>query len=432
MTTKLGSLPAAWKSSIITMIPKKVANSKNPKDYRPISLTSCISKVCEKLVKNQLNEFLKRNNLIIKQQSGFRAHRQIRDNIFHLSQKILESFNRKKKVCTIFFDIASAFDKVWHDGLIYKLIKLNCPVYLTMWIKDFLKDRTFEVRVNNCLSIKYNITAGTPQGACLSPILFSIYINDMPCNYKSNSLLFADDLASSHIFKKFGRIENQINAYLKTIEKWLCKWRLLMAPTKCSFLVFSKNNTSESSKLSLKLFGEILPVNDDPTFRGIRFDNHLTFNNQLAYLQSTRMQRMSILRVVSNRSWGLSVKTRELLYQTLIRSVVEYSSILFPCLSTSGRNKIEKIQNNCIKIIHNKSKFSSTTEVLQLTNIVAIEERFNALNLNYLKNCFIFNNELIIDLYKEFKNFSGGRQIEHKTLFCHYIEELNVFSELYL
>ena len=115
LTTKNGSLPTAWKSSIVTMIPKKVTNSKNPKDYRPISLTSCLSKVCEKLIKNQFNDFLKRNNLIIKQLSGFRAHRQTRDNIFHLSQKIMESFNRKKKVCTIFFDIASAFDKVWQD-----------------------------------------------------------------------------------------------------------------------------------------------------------------------------------------------------------------------------------------------------------------------------------------------------------------------------
>ena len=92
LTTKLGSLPSSWKESVIKMIPKKKSNISNINDYRPISLTSCLSKLCEKMVKNQLNEFLKKNNLIIKQQSGFRAHRQTKDNIFHISQNILQSF----------------------------------------------------------------------------------------------------------------------------------------------------------------------------------------------------------------------------------------------------------------------------------------------------------------------------------------------------
>ena len=305
-----------------------------------------------------------------------------------------------------------------------------------MWITDFLKNRVFVVRVNDSLSVQYCITAGSPQGACLSPILFSIYINDMPCNYKTNSqysLLFADDLASSSIFKKFGnRIEKQINKYLKTIENWLCKWRLRMAPSKCSYLVFSKNNTSESSKLLLNFFGEILPINDNPTFLGIRFDNHLTFKNQLEYLQTTCIQRMRILRVVSNRSWRLSLKTRELIYQSLIRSFVEYSSILFPCLSKSSRDRLNSIQNNCIKIIHNRSKYSSTSETLLLSSIVPIEARFDVLNLNYLKRSFIFKNELIIDLYNEYKNFSGGRQVEYKTLFCNFTGELEELFDLYV
>ena len=102
---------------MITMIPKKASNSTNPKDYRPISLTSNVAKIAEKMVSYKLKEFLKQNNVIIKQQSGFRNHRQTKDNLLFITQKISEQFNRRKKVLAIFFDIAAAFDKVWHKGL---------------------------------------------------------------------------------------------------------------------------------------------------------------------------------------------------------------------------------------------------------------------------------------------------------------------------
>lgn len=113
-TVEQNYIPQAWKIATITLIPKKTGKSKNPKDYRPISVTSCLGKLAEKLIRTRLGKFLEDNDLIIKQQSGFRNLRQTKDNLLHIIQKTIESFNRKKKVCAVFFDIASAFDKVWH------------------------------------------------------------------------------------------------------------------------------------------------------------------------------------------------------------------------------------------------------------------------------------------------------------------------------
>jgi hypothetical protein len=107
LTVSKSHVPNSWKMSRITMIPKKKANSSDPKDYRPISL----AKLAEKMIANKLKDFLSKNNIIIKQQSGFRAFRQTKDNIFFITQKTIEQFNRRKKVCGIFFDIAAAFDK---------------------------------------------------------------------------------------------------------------------------------------------------------------------------------------------------------------------------------------------------------------------------------------------------------------------------------
>ena len=119
------TIPTLWKLASVTMIPKKIEKSKNPKDYRPICITSCLGKLCEKLIYQRLIKYLKDKNIILKQQSSFRQKRQKKDNLIHLTQKIIENFNRKKKICALFFVIASAFDKIWHNGLIYKMIKME-------------------------------------------------------------------------------------------------------------------------------------------------------------------------------------------------------------------------------------------------------------------------------------------------------------------
>ena len=144
----------------------------------------------------------------------------------------------------MFFDIAGAFDKVYHNGLIYKLINYKIPFYIIKILINFLENRKFTVAVGNSMSSEYRITTGTPQGAPLSSILFSIYINDIPLNIQKNctgSVLFADDLAYFNIYKKYSPlVEKHINDHLKNIETWLNNWRLKMAAHKCNYIIFEK------------------------------------------------------------------------------------------------------------------------------------------------------------------------------------------------
>ena len=215
------------------------------KIYRPISLTSCLGKLIERLVKNRLNFFMELWNIIVKQQSGFQNNKGTADNLIFFTQKISESLNAKKKACGIFFDISKAFDKVWHNGLIYKLIKLNIPSYLLKYIVDFLKDRQFRVSVGEALSEPCNIHCSVPQGSVLGPILFLLYINDIPLvdsKHKSYSSLFADDLATIFFFKKTGQVKGEINKYLQSLVEWLFKWRLKMNATKCCYTIFSASH----------------------------------------------------------------------------------------------------------------------------------------------------------------------------------------------
>lgn len=302
-------IPEPWKVSIITMIPKKQVNSKNPKDYRPISLTSCLAKLCERIIANRIKKILKQKKIIIKQQSGFRHQRQTKDNIFQIIQKTNESFIRKKKVLSIFFDISQAFDKVWHASLIKKLFDLKIPNYIIKWLYNYLSNRSFRVKVGEFTSISFKIETGVPQGAVLSPLLFSVYINDIPIVNKKNksySLLFADDLASYFIFKKNGQINSIINKYLKNLEQWLINWRMTIQSKKCNFMVFNKGSNSHlNDKLNLKLFNEQIPACKNFKFLGITFDIGLNFKDHLSQLKKKCNNRLNIVKILSNNEWKL-------------------------------------------------------------------------------------------------------------------------------
>ena len=143
-------------------------------------------KLYEKIILNRIKLFLDRNKILIKQQSGFRFKRKTKDNLIFMTQKIQEAFGKKMKVCCVFFDIQAAFDKVWHQGLIYKLCKLKFPLYLIDWVWNFLTERRFRVLVGDYHTEYFDITCGTPQGAVTSPTLFSIYINDIPLDGMKN------------------------------------------------------------------------------------------------------------------------------------------------------------------------------------------------------------------------------------------------------
>ena len=125
------------------MILKINADSSQIASYRPISVTACMARLFERLILARLNDFLTKNRIIIKQQSGFRQHRSTKDNLIYITQKVQECFNKGHKLHAIFFDVASAFDKVWHNGLNFKLLKLKIPYYLVAIIRVFLSNRFF-------------------------------------------------------------------------------------------------------------------------------------------------------------------------------------------------------------------------------------------------------------------------------------------------
>jgi hypothetical protein len=238
-------------------------------------------------------------------------------------QKVLECFDRnlgknnklKWRVCGVFFDIASAFDKVWHDGQIYKLIKAKVPSYLTRWIREFLRERQFEVKVRESVSAAQPIECGLPQGSVLSPVLFSLFINDIPARSNKNvnqSLLFADDLCHLEIFNRPRKAEESINSYLVELQTWLNTWRLQMAPHKCVYLIFS--NLSNPADLDLRLGNDKISRATETSFLGITLDDKMNLNSHIEKLKDACKKRANIIKILSHHSWKLNLQTLRQLY----------------------------------------------------------------------------------------------------------------------
>lgn len=414
-----------WKNATVTMIPKK-GDKTNINNYRPISSTPCLMKLFERIIAIRLKKFLHKNNILVKYQSGFRNDRQTKDNLVFLTQKSLEHMKRKRKAICILFDIKQAFDKIWHDGLINKLIEIKLPKYLILWIMGFLENRTFIVKIKEVSSNKLNIGCGVPQGAVLSPILFGIYINDLPQNNRRNnrySFLFADDLAYLHLVKNVSkRVEAAINKHLGVIEKWLADWRLSMSPEKCNFIIFS-NKPNNRETLNLAIHGKKIEKSNNPIFLGITLDPSMTFNNNFDNIRKRCLDRLNVLKVLAHKSWGLSTKTLVQVYNTLIRSLLEYSMFTYPLLNKVNRKKMQAIQNNALRIIFKKKKDESVEQLHTDLGLPNIQERAKNLVKTYLDKALNKENPMIVELiedYDHFKNYNSN--IKKQTIFDFFID----------
>ena len=196
----LHSFPSIWKTCFIIPIHKMKNPLNSPAFFRPISLTSCISKLLERIILSRLLFFLESNSIFSPRQAGFRPGRFTLDQILYLSQFILDEFNKPRPGSRTIFstiDFPNAFDSVWHLALYHKLISAGLPPCLARWTQSVLSDRRACVVYQNHKSRFFQVRRGVPQGSVFGSVLFSLFINIRPASMSCSvsCSLYADDLA---------------------------------------------------------------------------------------------------------------------------------------------------------------------------------------------------------------------------------------------
>ena len=197
-------VPVQWKKAIVAPLLKPGKPEDDPVSYRPVSLTSCLCKLFERVIAGRLDWFVESKRILHNSQAGFGRGRNTSDHIIQLEMDVKESFASKKSTVAVFLDISKAYDCVWIQGLLFKLSRIGVSGLILGWISRFLTDRELCVRVGSYLSEFRPILTGVPQGAVLSPLLFNIMLYDFPIPPSLiKKLLYADDITIYVSVKKY-------------------------------------------------------------------------------------------------------------------------------------------------------------------------------------------------------------------------------------
>ena len=253
----IGYFPKIWKKCNITPILKPGRNSLYCKNWRPISLLSCTGKLLERVIATRLLYYCRINKLITPNQAGFQQKLKTEDLLLRLTENAYEAIKNQSVLYTVLLDISSAYDCVWRKGLLYKLrqdFKLKGKIY---WLLDsYLKDRLGRVVINGIKSNWKEYRIGVPQGSCLSPLLFIIYINNIGKNIDKqvNIGQFADDIClwiSPHNknIKDMEISQNKLQNAINSINNWCNTWKMSLSPNKQNILYL---NTQTRRNIQIK------------------------------------------------------------------------------------------------------------------------------------------------------------------------------------
>ena len=344
-----GVLPNSWRHAVVLPVPKAGKDLQQPQSYRPISLTSCLCKLMERLVSNRLQWYLERHRLLSVQQCGFRKHRSTTDQCLKLQDAITRNMNRGRRVLAVFIDFERAFDMVWRDGLLLKLKRLGLNGRMFDWIKSFLSDRTFQVRVGSSFSSIARLENGVPQGAQISPLLFLVMINDLPaCTEQVHMSLFADDSMTSKGGKQIAYLTDCTQSAMNNIESWSDRWGFKISTSKTVAVLFS--NAVITTPVNLQLCGKRIEVVRVARFLGLMFDQRLTWSSHIDLIEQKCTKRLNFMRAIAGTTWGACRKTLLLLYGSLIRSIIDYGCEVYDTAPKRQLARLDKIQYRALKM----------------------------------------------------------------------------------
>ena len=342
LTISMGYFPDYFKTAILCFLGKPNKDLTRPINYRPISLLEVTGKILERILCDRISRYLESNDILNENQFGFRKGRGTQIALASLYEKISLTQKRKCQCNLVCRDIKKAFDKVWHEGLKFKILQLNLPDVIEKILCSFITDRYAKIRINNVMGPPIPLHSGVPQGGILSPLLFIYYTHDTPKPSPGcYNVQFADDNTQiiSYPGKSRKMLAKKTEREIKKLNKYEKTWKIATNKDKFQIVSISTYKPEdiiiENRVIQFKRSATALGLNIKT--RGI--SNHITTRNVLARAQLKKLERFR----------KMSTKTRLHLYKALVRPMLEYPVVPICLAKKTSIQKLQRTQNIAIR-----------------------------------------------------------------------------------
>ena len=370
---RVGETPDDWRKANITPIFKKGSRN-DPANYRPVSLTSQVCKVLESIVKEHMFEHLKAKNLLSEKQHGFREGRSCLSNLLTTLEEWTDILDDRACVDIAYLDFRKAFDLVSHKHLLLKLQKHGINGQLWNWIKSFLENRKQKVVIRGYESEELDVLSGVPQGSVLGPLLFLIFINDLPKCTTCPVCLFADDSKIYCRVPRYGSdlnnpqsAENTLQKDLNELQKWATKWKMAFNVDKCKIMHLGYGN----NKHDYSLGGETLTKSTEEKDLGILIDNDLKFSRHIRGIVGKANRMIGLIKISFE---CIDSEMFSNLYNSLVRPLLEYCVQAWSPHLEKDITLLENVQRRATKIVKDLRNVEYP-ERLKILNLTRLEDR---------------------------------------------------------
>jgi ribonuclease HI len=396
-----GTVPLAWKTATVTPIPKAGKPRKNPSSYRPISLTSHLGKIYERIVKERLNYYCESKGVIPRCQAGFRKGRGVSDHLAKLAAHVRRARARRRVLFACLFDVRRAYDTVWHRKLLQRLGEIGLSGRVYYFVKDFLKDRHIKVKWGTAISQEKRLEMGVPQGSVIAPLLFNIVLADIDKEKLKycTLMVYADDVAVSFETRmsRLDKLDNNpalkhaLNIFQKQvngISAFMQKQGFTLSPSKTQFLIVkARQGPPVGKNITILIDDERVAPKEEVKYLGITFSACGSWTKHINQNNLSGLRALNIIKMLATTPWASPPKTMVILVQSLVRSRLIFGFEAFYSAPEHLIHRLEITECKALKIALGLPSSAPNYLVYRDAGLLPLGEEIRRRSASYIFRC---------------------------------------------